>query len=369
MTLILVIIHYLFNYQNTQNRIDRAWINFLTPRAWNNPQGRPSKKWTQALEAAVLMYSDTQLLTGIAILFCAYSQLQRGISIFNWRITVQLAWFSSVTHLTTLTSLRAHFREHPVMAFWRVLFMGVMLLLLVIALVPTGYFSDTSGNTESYPAICLYSEGKLFPFNKPVVAFSLIILLTSYPTRVVKLFTPLSDLAHKSLRTAPGNFLKTCFDRTKRLRADSSGVMEKKAWTSLQFFLTFIYVLFKAIYDIGESMLWEVCTSSRFVKFGLILYHKIIWLMMALAWGTLRLVYLRRDVSLWNDNIYPDLYGKASEQKVWGFGQFLAIVLSTFPLWSIYTRIQGVVLFYSFSDIPLMPYDRNQIRRIEESRS
>lgn len=170
------------------------------------------------------------------------------------------------------------------MAFWRVFFMGVTLLLLVIALVPTGHFYDNGAVVvskdahESYDAdgaqaICLYSEGKLLRFNKPVVAFSLIILLISYPTRVVRLSTPLSDLAHKSLRTAPGNFLKTCFDRTKRLRAKSSGVMEKTVWASLQFFLTLIYVLFKAIYDIGESMLWEVCTSTRFVTiwlFGLI---------------------------------------------------------------------------------------------------
>lgn len=95
------------------------------------------------MEAAVLMYSDTQVLTGIAIMLSAYSQLQHKISIYHWRTTVQLAWFSSMTHLTTLTSLRAYFREHSKIAFWRLVFMGVTLLLLVAALVPTGYADDT----------------------------------------------------------------------------------------------------------------------------------------------------------------------------------------------------------------------------------
>ena len=270
-TLILVITHYLFNYQDTQNLIDRALIRFLTPKAWKSPQGRPSKKWTQALESAVLMYSDTQVLTGIAILLCAYSQLNRGISVYHWQVTVQLAWFSSMTHLTTLTSLRAYFRERPMMAFWRVLFMGVTLLLLAIALGPTGYISisnsfedDVTMDTKVTPAICLYLDRHLFGyFYTAPIALSLIILLTSYVTRVVKLFTPLSDHAHKCLRIAPGNFVKDCFNRTEIGRAESSGVVEKIAWISFQSFLMLSYVLFKAIYEIGESMLWEVCTSTR----------------------------------------------------------------------------------------------------------
>lgn len=150
-------------------------------------------------------------------------------------MAVKLAWFSSVTHLTTLTSLRAYFRDRPVMAFWRVVFMGVTLLLLVIALIPTGYTSDLPRYND-IPATCLYSKGYLFPnFNRPLIAFSLIILLTSYVTRVVKLFTPLSDLAHRLLRVAPGNLLKKCFILTKKQRDNNaSKALEKITWASLQ---------------------------------------------------------------------------------------------------------------------------------------
>ena len=71
---------------------------------------------------------------------------------------------------------------------------------------------------------------------------------------------------------------------------------------------------------------------------GLTLYPKIIWLLMALAWGTIRLL---TKVN-WND---------ASGEMEWRFGQFMAVMLSTFPLWSIYTRLQGMVCSYSFSVI------------------
>ncbi|MCJ1262455.1 hypothetical protein MMC22_002325 [Lobaria immixta] len=256
-TLILIIIHYILNYVDTRNPIDRAWIKFLTPKAWNDPQARPSKKWTLALESAVLMYSDMQVLTGIAILLCAYFQLGRRISVYHWQVTVQLAWFSSTTHLTTLTSLRAYFRERPRMAFWRIFFMGVTLLLLAIALGPTGYISnndddDDDLDTKAAPAVCLYLNGHLFgSLNTVLVTLSLLILLTSYVTRVVKLFTPLSNLAKEYLRTAPGNLMEK--------------YLESCVYLESYFVAQSAYVLFKAIYDIGESMLWEVCTATHSV--------------------------------------------------------------------------------------------------------
>lgn len=92
--------------------------------------------------------------------------------------------------------------------------------------------------------------------------------------------------------------------------------------------------------------------------------------MTALAWGTLRVVYLRTGVSTMNGEIgVSTMIGDTSEENLWGFGQFLAIILSTFPLWSIYTSIQGVFMFFPSGDIPLMPYDRNQVRGVQESRS
>ena len=66
LTLFLLIIHYLFDHRVTRNSVDRRFIDFVTPRAWNN-NATTSWKWTEALEGAVIMYSDTQVITGIAV--------------------------------------------------------------------------------------------------------------------------------------------------------------------------------------------------------------------------------------------------------------------------------------------------------------
>ena len=275
-TLIFVVLHYLLDYRNLQNPVDRAVIKFMTPKAWNN-QRQPSKKWTQALEAAVIMYSDTQVLTGIAILLSAYIQLSCGISIYHWQVAVDLAWFSSLTHLTTLTSLRAYFRKRPQLAFWRLFLMGVNLLLLVTAMAPTGYISYTYLD-YSTPAKCLYSktswtaatrytfrgfanleEVKII-FNTALVVLTLVFLLTSFGTRSIRLFTPLSKFARRWLRIVPGNFIKSAIQRE-----PLSAAVPKILCHGLQAFLLLVYVFFKAIYEIGESMIWEVCVSNLLV--------------------------------------------------------------------------------------------------------
>lgn len=143
--------------------------------------------------------------------------------------------------------------------------MGVTLILLIIALVPTGHISSDE-NIAAVPAACLYSEEHIFEFfNHPLIAFLLVILLVSYITRVVKLFTALSDPAYKWLRIKPGDFVKGLFDSAKLGQDSSSGFFENKMWTGLLLFLMFSYVFFKAIYEIGESMLCEVCTPTRYM--------------------------------------------------------------------------------------------------------
>lgn len=89
-----------------------------------------SERWTRAFEAAVLFLGDTQVVTSVAILLSGYMQLPCGISTYHWEMIVDLAWFSALTHLTALTSLRHYFRRRPAMAMWRVGFMGVTLILL-----------------------------------------------------------------------------------------------------------------------------------------------------------------------------------------------------------------------------------------------
>ena len=162
----------------------------MRPKSWNTQQGRPSKKWTQALEAAIVIFSDTQVLTAIAILLSAFLQLQCGISIYHWHVAVAILWFSSLTHLTTLTSLRGFFRKRAKLAFGRVFFMGANLVLLLVAITPTGHIST---HFPSDLARCLFTEhlcyqGPSSTFNMPLIVLTFLFLLTSYIIRVIKLF-------------------------------------------------------------------------------------------------------------------------------------------------------------------------------------
>jgi hypothetical protein len=59
----------------------------------------------------VLLFSDIQIVTSLTILSAGYSQLHCGISSYDWQILVYTAWFSSVTHLTTLTVIWHWFRR------------------------------------------------------------------------------------------------------------------------------------------------------------------------------------------------------------------------------------------------------------------
>jgi len=63
------------------------------------------------------MFSDPQLVTGIGILVSGYTQITCSLSTYYWQVIVYLAWFSSLTYLTTLTALRAFFCKQLMLAY------------------------------------------------------------------------------------------------------------------------------------------------------------------------------------------------------------------------------------------------------------
>lgn len=84
--------------------------------------------------------SDVQLITGLSILASGFSQIGCGISIYHWNTVVFLAWFSSVTHLSTMTFLRRYVHDHHGIRIL-ILRLGLMVslvLMLAVALISTG---------------------------------------------------------------------------------------------------------------------------------------------------------------------------------------------------------------------------------------
>jgi hypothetical protein len=75
---------------------------------------------------------------GVSLLVGGFLQLRSGISVYHWQVVVYLVWFSSFTHLATLTILRENFAEIPPIRRWRVAIMSLIVIGNISAILSTG---------------------------------------------------------------------------------------------------------------------------------------------------------------------------------------------------------------------------------------
>ena len=302
LTLLLCVAYYLVDHERPSNPLDRppnpldrycidgfyGLFNKSTPSdnisSPSVKKFRPSEKWAEALEKAVLTFSDQQVITGIAILISGYSQLRGGLAVYYWQLVVDLAWFSSVTHLTTLTCLRYYFQERQGLAILRVICMVVMAGMLGCALATTRYLGNDNLSYD-YPAWCLFHPALLdkatggllinhteFNENLPLyfegddwteyhntvyVALILLYLFVSYSTRIVQLFPfgldELRKTGHEKLSAFAQKWLLN-------YKKKALGNKFRTYWASVYTLTMAIYCIFKATADLYSSMLWEVCS-------------------------------------------------------------------------------------------------------------
>lgn len=89
----------------------------------------------------LLVLADTRIITGMAILISGYYTMSNGLAAHYWSMVVYLAWFSCLTHLSVLIFLRNYLYHHPASRSWRLAMMLILMILLMIAIFPTGYFA------------------------------------------------------------------------------------------------------------------------------------------------------------------------------------------------------------------------------------
>jgi hypothetical protein len=186
-----------------------------------------------------------------------------GLSSYHWQILVYLAWFSTVAHMSSLTSIRDYLSTRPWQRNIRFLMTLVLLAMLITALVPTAYFywsTNTYGMPElqALPAACFFdptSATRIWdsqycpdpdapwhrdyyrnvdpetctfwatfvgngPFQSAV--FSIFLLVFTFVTRAVKLFDPLSALVSKYLRRPISRLLQRILLWLSRSKAPGS---------------------------------------------------------------------------------------------------------------------------------------------------
>lgn len=296
-------------------------------KAKSNPSAI-SEDWRKAFQKGVMIFSDQQIVTGIAILIAGFANI-RTISVYHYHVVVYLAWMSSNVHLTTLTVLRDFLQRNPLLRAWRVVGMLVLFGLLLVALIPTsGYLfsltlqkvtseSDISpfGNGTAVPWYHYDGDGPLWVMAIPARCFwsleyrrgtstdgmiSFVFLIVSYAWKVGLLYKRSEQGFRRWIRTKP------LFVREKAIKVLA---IRRRGLTGrdLQQYRILVseYVVILSLLDFCESL----AASIWFLTIGL-------------AWGTLQILQpragIRRDIQ--------------QEENKWSFGQIMPLLLLALPL-------------------------------------
>lgn len=295
-----------------------------------------------------------QVLTGLAILISGFSTLNTSLTTYHWEILVSIAWFSSVTHLSALTFLRNHLYNHQAKRLRIVFTSGVVVLMLIVALVPTGY-----GNINEYPAIpalCNLISPDHFAIKEEgteamdIMISAMFLILVSYVMRVFKLFRPLSEWMSSVFKGKMGRCGRRPVDWLYR-RSTKRGKDGKVGFgRRLLFYLLFRPVLAGAIlikltFDFISSMAFEVQPIPK--HHSLTDYSQVHWVAFSATWGTIRVVWLKNmifeDIEETDRTRSADPLGAprimySPDTMEWSFGQVPAVTMLVAPLKSIHER-------------------------------
>lgn len=258
--------------------VDKLCLDKLNA-LWTRTSQKPPDKWAEALEKAVLAFSDQQCITGIAILLSGYSQLSlkntNPMTVYNWQLAVDLAWFSSITHLTTLTCLRHYFRKRGALSNFRIACMAVNAVILAVSIGSTGWALDNQG----VPALCLIDTSWISKdaflgstsLGSPIHAPSAAIYNALY-TAITATFLAFSCLTRVIQLCPEKSTIRRCFNISATFPIAVSDRLRRKtrervlqSLKRLLFVDRLVYRLvltvhcvLKAVFDLYSSMLWEV---------------------------------------------------------------------------------------------------------------
>ncbi|KAG9235175.1 hypothetical protein BJ875DRAFT_374788 [Amylocarpus encephaloides] len=284
-------------------------------------------RWAQSLRSAVISFGDQQLATGFSILIAGYSQLSQGIAIYHWMSIVNLAWFSTVTHLFALTALR-HDPDIPVhnspILIFRVVSIGILIIMLMCAIYPVGYALGSYGVESKFPAWCFYhqgvewaDEGLKHSYSSAYLVFAYFALLYGFFSRCYLLLLS-THVAEALAAIAFFRGLKSPVRKLEDLISRSYGpqINNPAPITIINRLLHAFYALLVASINLYQSKLWEVT-----------------WLSATLVWGTLRILLLQQGFETFTSQL--DIPTEVLEgQNIWGFGQVVPVVLLALPLLS-----------------------------------
>ncbi|KAI1341222.1 hypothetical protein F5Y15DRAFT_27845 [Xylariaceae sp. FL0016] len=313
-------------------------------------QGSYSSQLGQSLESAIIQLCDVQLVTGLGLLTSGYILLENcGLDACHWQMIVYLAWFSTVTHLSGLAVLRAYSACHSWSKYFRYSLMLVLLVMLLVAMVPTGFFNWASHGSAAAPgsfASCYFdlAYGKARYYEggpeRPLwrdqtwesMLFPAALLVFGFSVRTVKLFRPLARALNEKPRCWLSSSAQSVLVKLAMLGPRTPSVLGQLYTEAIVTPVLAAFLMLRVSTDIFNSMLAEIY-----------------WLMTILIWGTVKVISARQSIDR----------ATLENESQWTFGQILPAILLFAP---IVTAIGAFELSDSLQTLQQLPGSSNAIQ-------
>ncbi|KAI0902053.1 hypothetical protein F4806DRAFT_445545 [Annulohypoxylon nitens] len=280
-----------------------------------------SKALQDAFNKCVLLIADTQVITGLAILIGGYVS-RSDLAALHWKMIVYLVWFSCTTHLSTLVFLRRYLIEHPAERWWRLVSMSTLLLLCLVAMVPTGHFywdylhsemlynPVNSSSDLAVPyfdaspwdnATCYFNSNfdSVIPGGKNSMIISMLLMSLGFSTKLFKLHRRILWL------------------RTDSISQRVVGCILRSA----SFFQKYFGISTLQDRIVSNIIISAHMTVCIWVELYASMASDVYWLIVSVIWGTMKVLDLRVILD----------YSK-NQDNSWSFGQVLPVLLLALPL-------------------------------------
>jgi hypothetical protein len=272
-------------------------------------QPRISASWQKALDACVLLFSDQQIMTGLAILIAGFVGLNDRLDVYHFQVVIMLAWMSSSVNLTALTVLGQYFEEHKAVLHWRLAGMLTVLILLFVALIPTTSNHWALLATEkgdgitmtgwAVPARCYYIHQMGGGVNADA-PLSFILLIISYMWKLGSLSHKTRSVFNQWIRGPPERFLERMIRKE-----NETGSSRNSTRRSVRYYVCMVfYIDFLVAFEFAASF-----AASLWIS------------VIGLAYGTIQTIIPRRQNAIY--------FGAEDE---WTFGQIVPLILMIQPI-------------------------------------
>lgn len=273
---------------------------------------------------------------------------------------VLLAWFSAITHLAGLTTLRSYFRFRAQQRTIRVVLMFILILLLIAALVPTGFidwgnpsnhhdlasspvvdYFDISASLACWNAYCRPGGSPclsiLMAKTMQAMIMSALLLVIGFVGRVIRLYPALSSAVTHYAQRPLARFSRRLLNKPIDLALFKFDDFLGRLWIDLVIVpLIGLHLCLRWTAEIYSSMLFEVSSHAYLVaptRTQLTARPQIMWLLVVFIWGLMRLLFMR----VIQDKVLQEHEGL--DPNPWSFGQTIAVALLASPLFSLICKL------------------------------